>query len=170
MNKLEDLLKRIKHEEDTLHLKYFTYDTAYELGIKFVETARLKRLPITIDICRGEQQLFHFALTGTSKDNDEWIKRKNKVVNRFCHSSYYMGTYYKLSNTTIREKSFLDPMEYSPNGGAFPIHIENVGVVGTITVSGLTQREDHEFVVEVISQFLQNNKELLPGTNSNRRR
>ncbi len=167
MENLEELLKRIKQEEDTLHFNHFTHDIAYELGIKFVEAARVKCLPITIDICRGEQQLFHFALAGTSKDNDEWIKRKNRVVNRFCHSSYYMGTYYKLSNTTIREKSFLDPMEYSPNGGAFPIYIENVGVVGTITVSGLAQREDHEFVVEIIRQFLQNNKELLPDAYRN---
>jgi uncharacterized protein (UPF0303 family) len=76
------------------------------------------------------------------------------VVNRFSHSSYYMGIYYKTLNTTIQEKSYLDPTEYAPHGGAFPIIIRDVGVVGTITVSGLPQKEDHQLVVKILKQFL----------------
>ncbi|WP_246314133.1 heme-degrading domain-containing protein [Paenibacillus foliorum] len=151
---LAELLKEIDNEEKTLQFKQFTNLTAYELGIKLVEAAIEKKLSVTIDICRGEQQLFHYALPGTTKDNDEWIKRKNRIVNRFYHSSYYMRIYYKLLNTTIQEKSYLDPSEYAAYGGAFPIHVQNVGVIGTITVSGLPQKEDHKFVVDVLKLFL----------------
>jgi uncharacterized protein (UPF0303 family) len=45
-------------------------------------------------------------------------------------------------------------MGNAPHGGAFPIIIRGVGVVGTITVSGLPQAEDHAFVVRMIAEHL----------------
>jgi len=30
-------------------------------------------------------------MPGTSRDNDVWVQRKNNVVNRFGHSSFYLG-------------------------------------------------------------------------------
>jgi uncharacterized protein (UPF0303 family) len=155
MEDLKQLLENLKKEEETLQFTQFTNETAYRLGNKLVTGAIEKQLSMTVDICRGDQQLFHYALPGTSQDNDEWIKRKNRVVNRFLHSSYYMAIHYNILNTTIQEKSFLDPSEYAAFGGAFPIIIQNVGVVGTITVSGLPHKQDHDFVVEVIKEFLE---------------
>lgn len=148
------LLEILRQQEEQLQFKHFTNETALELGLKLVEAARTKTRGVTVDICRNGQQLFHYALPGTAPDNDEWIKRKNRVVNRFNHSSYYMGIYYKSQNTTIAEKSFLDPTEYADHGGAFPLIIQNLGVVGTITVSGLPQEEDHKLVITVLQEFL----------------
>ncbi|NRF95676.1 heme-degrading domain-containing protein [Paenibacillus frigoriresistens] len=154
MESLQDLLAKLKREEELIQFDQFTNRTAFEVGSMLVEEAYKRGLTITVDICRGEQQIFHHALPGTSKDNDEWIKRKNRVVTRFLHSSYYMGVYYKIKNTNIQEKSQLDPAQYAPHGGAFPIIIRNVGVVGTMTVSGLPQIEDHEFLVNMLKQIL----------------
>lgn len=147
---LEELLK----QEENLQFSEFTNDNAYELGQLLVAMARQDKLGVTIDIIRHGQQLFHAALPGTAIDNDEWIKRKVRVVNRFGHSSFYMGNRYKSQNSTIQEKALLDPTEYAPHGGCFPIIIKNVGMVGTITVSGLPQEEDHKLVVRALTQFL----------------
>ena len=150
----ENLMDQIIKEEALLQFSQFTNETAWDLGQKMVAKAQKENKKVTIDICRNGQQLFHYAMPGTSLDNDEWIKRKNRVVGRFFHSSFYMGLNFKSKGTTIEKKALLPEAEYAPHGGAFPLTIANVGVVGTITVSGLPQQEDHEFVVSVLQDFL----------------
>jgi uncharacterized protein (UPF0303 family) len=54
------------------------------------------------------------------------------------------------------EKYLISSSDYAAHGGAFPLIIRDVGVVGTITVSGLPQQEDHELVVTTLKQFLAN--------------
>ncbi|HBY06457.1 MAG TPA: hypothetical protein DEH22_01190, partial [Chloroflexi bacterium] len=66
----------------------------------------------------------------------------------------YMGQFLKNLGKTI-EKVFLVPeSEYAPHGGCFPIIIKGTGLVGTITVSGLAQEDDHRLVVETIREYL----------------
>jgi uncharacterized protein (UPF0303 family) len=149
-----DALDALLAEEDELQFRAFTNDTAWELGSRLVETARDRGLAVTIDIRRGDQQLFHCALPGTAADNDAWIERKNRVVRRFGHSSLYVGASLRLDGTTIAARFLLDEREYAPHGGAFPVSVRDVGVVGTVTVSGLPQEDDHRLVVEVLRAFL----------------
>ena len=150
----QQVLRELLQQEDLLQFPTFTNATAWVVGGKIIEAARSAGQAITVDICRNAQQLFHYALPGTSADNDAWIVRKNRVVNRFGHSSFYMGTLYKSRGTTIQESALLDPTQYAAHGGAFPLSIREVGVVGTITVSGLPQAEDHALVVRVLSEHL----------------
>jgi len=59
-------------------------------------------------------------MPGTASDNGEWIRRKNNVVNRFGHSSYYMGIYLKNAGQTMEEKYLISSHDYAAHGGAFP--------------------------------------------------
>jgi uncharacterized protein (UPF0303 family) len=154
MSEYGELLQSLQREEEIIQFDAFTNDMALDLGLRFVKVATDKQGPITIDICRGRQQIFHYAMSGTSSDNDEWIKRKKRVVNRFGHSSYYVGIQCKSQGTTLQERYALDPAKYAAHGGGFPITIKDVGVVGTVTVSGLPQEEDHKLVVTVMADFL----------------
>ncbi|VBB07022.1 haem-degrading [Lucifera butyrica] len=154
MEDLQELLTQVKNEEELLQFASFTNETALALGTQLANTAAQKGKAVTVDICRNGQQLFHYAMTGTSADNDAWIQRKNRVVNRFGHSSYYVGLLLRSQEKTMENKYLLPESDYAPHGGAFPLRIKNVGVVGTITVSGLPQREDHELIVGVLKNFL----------------
>jgi uncharacterized protein (UPF0303 family) len=139
-------------QEAALQFERFDNDTALALGQALVAAAREQDLAVTVDIRRGEQQLYHAALAGTAADNDAWIERKNRVVRRFGHSSFYVGTL--LAGTTMEEKFLLDGTRFAAHGGAFPVIVRDVGVVGTVTVSGLPQAEDHRLVVAVLRRFL----------------
>jgi uncharacterized protein (UPF0303 family) len=151
---MEETLENLLKEESELQFSIFNEDTAWQLGQRLVERATRENLPVTIDIMRGEQQLFHASRPGTSADNDEWVKRKVRLVYRFAHSSFYMGQLLKSMGKSIEEAFLLPESEYAPHGGCFPILIKETGVVGTITVSGLAQEEDHRLVVEAIREYL----------------
>jgi uncharacterized protein (UPF0303 family) len=151
---MSKILEQLILEEKQFQFKHFNEDTAWEIGCLLVEYAKQNELAITIDIQRGEQQLFHASRPGTSADNDEWVKRKVRLVNRFGHSSFYIGQLLKSEGLSIEEKFLLPESEFAPHGGCFPIIIKDTGVVGTITVSGLSQEEDHKVVIEVLQNYL----------------
>jgi uncharacterized protein (UPF0303 family) len=149
------LTRQLAEQEQRLQLNRFDNDDAWRLGCLLVDMARDRELGVTVDIRRGEQQLFHYALPGTTPDNDSWIERKNRVVQRFGASSFLVGQSHRDKGSTFEDESpHLDPALYAAHGGAFPIRIRDVGVVGTVTVSGLPQADDHALVVEALERFL----------------
>lgn len=144
----------LEAQEDRLVLPHFTYDDAWALGSLLVELSREREAPVAIDIRRGGQQLFHCALPGSSADNDAWIDRKRRVVERYGASSFLVGTRFRAKGGTFEESSRLDPDRYAAHGGSFPITLEGAGVVGSVTVSGLPQEEDHALVVEALERMM----------------
>ena len=123
-------------------------------GADAIRAAIERNLPVTIDIRRHGQQLFHAALPGTTAENDSWIERKVNVVNRFGAASYLVGRRLAVRGATLDEAVGVEPRLFAAHGGAFPIRIKDVGVVGSVTVSGLPQADDHAFVTEMIGAFL----------------
>jgi len=150
MGELETLLG----QEESLQYRSFDEESAWELGALLTARARERSLPIAIDIRRGERQLFHASMKGASADNDQWIARKVRTVNRFGHSSFYMGRLLASLGKTITEKYFISDQEYAAAGGCFPIIVRGTGMVGTVAVSGLPQEEDHRLVIECIAAQL----------------
>lgn len=155
MNNYQELLRELEMQEKELQFSEFTSETALKVGMDLVEKAKKENEVITIDITRNGHQLFHYSFDGTSPDNDQWVIRKNRIVNRFNMSSYRMSILLESEGKALEEKFLLSSMEYARYGGAFPIIIKNVGVVGTITVSGLTDDEDHAMVVGAVKDFLE---------------
>jgi uncharacterized protein (UPF0303 family) len=152
---MNEILERLYLEEQQLQFTSFNEDTAWQIGCWLVEHAIQNNLPITIDIRRGDHQLFHASRPGTSADNDDWVNRKVRLVNRMGHSSFYTGQLLKSEGKSIQEKFLLSESEFAPHGGGFPIILKGTGVVGTITVSGLPQEEDHNVVVKAIKFHLE---------------
>jgi uncharacterized protein (UPF0303 family) len=128
---------------------------AWQIGSQLVERAAV--LPIAT-ILRGSHQLFHASLSGSSPDNDEWVKRKARAVIRFGHSSFYLGELLKSRGQTMEQAYLVPDSEFAPHGGSFPVIVKGTGVVGTITVSGLPSQDDHKLVVEAIRNYLASQK------------
>jgi uncharacterized protein (UPF0303 family) len=148
----EDIAAIIRQEAD-LHFPHFDPDTAWRLGLTLRELAVSRKQPIVVDVRRFGQPplpLFYTALPGTTPDNVRWVQRKSNFVARFYRSSYHLGLYLQQNDTTFTERYGLSEDDYAVHGGSFPIHVTGTGIIGSVTVSGLPQREDHNLVVEAL--------------------
>ncbi|GAB3872723.1 heme-degrading domain-containing protein [Dactylosporangium cerinum] len=152
---MEDLIAELVAQEERLRFTRFDNDDAWTLGSLLVRLGKERDLPITIDIRRHGHQLFHAALPGTAPDNDRWIERKIRVVERLNASSFLVGRRMAAKGQAMDAAYGVDPADFATHGGAFPIRVVDVGVVGVVTVSGLPQADDHALVVEALGLFLQ---------------
>jgi uncharacterized protein (UPF0303 family) len=154
---LNEDLERITQQERELQLPRLDAQTAWELGSRLRAMAAERSLPVVIDVRRFGQPLFYAAMDGTIPDNVEWVRRKSNVVARFHRSSYIAGLKEKLKKETLAESQGLPIADYATHGGSFPLAVTGAGVVGSVTVSGLPQRQDHELVIEALCAMLGKN-------------
>ena len=149
---LNEDLERIALQERELQLTHLDAAVAWELGSRIRSLAVERGLAVVIDVRRFGQPLFYAALEGTTPDNVEWVRRKSNVVARFHRSSYSVGLKLKAKNESLPEG--LSLADYATHGGSFPLAVKGAGVVGSVTVSGLPQRADHELAVEALCAVL----------------
>lgn len=147
-------IARLALQEERLRFAKFDEADAWALGSRMRAAAEARKLPLVIDIRVAGRPLFYTALPGTTPENPDWVRRKVATVMRFHKSSYRVGREYESKGQSFDESRGLSLLDYAPAGGGFPVHINGTGVVGSITVSGVPQREDHGFVVEQLCDFL----------------
>jgi uncharacterized protein (UPF0303 family) len=147
-------LEKIELQESELILPKFDYEIAWQIGARLRDLGIARRFPIVVDVRYFGQPLFYSALPGSVPDNAEWIRRKSNTVARFHRSSYRVGLMLQQAGTTLFDRYALATTDYASHGGAFPVHVRDAGVIGSIGVSGLPQRDDHELVVEALCLIL----------------
>ena len=73
-------------------------------------------------------------------------------------SSYTAGLNEKLKGTNhLRDSGTVRSADYATHGGSFPLRVAGAGIVGSVTVSGLPMRQDHELVIEALCAVLGRN-------------
>jgi uncharacterized protein (UPF0303 family) len=147
-------LQSIVTQENALVFPLFDADRAWQLGAYLHELANARGLAVAIDIRTFGQPLFFNLLPGATPDNVDWARRKGNAVAHFRRSSYAIGLRMQQAGSTLAEKHGLPLNEYASHGGAFPLTVAGAGVIGSVTVSGLPQRSDHELVVEALCAHL----------------
>ena len=146
---IADDLARIALQERQLVFPEFNEETAWRIGNRLRSLAIERGLSIVIDVRRPTQQLFYAALSGTTSDNPEWVRRKTNVLFRFHRSSYAVGLDLEQKGSSTETRG-LPTADYASHGGSFPIRVQSAGLVAAVTVSGLPQRADHELVAEAL--------------------
>jgi uncharacterized protein (UPF0303 family) len=147
-------LARIAEQERRLRFPRFDAHTAWEIGSQLKAAAEARGVAVTIEIRLNGQTLFLYAMEGTSPDNADWARRKRNVADLHGTSSYAVGLGLKRDGGSLEEKLGLPTRDYAAHGGSFPIALAGSGPVGTITVSGLPQREDHAMIVAALADYL----------------
>ncbi len=145
-----DDLARIALQEQALRFTSFDEETAWKLGSRLRSMAVERQFKIVIDVRRFGQPLFYTALAGTTPDNVDWVRRKSNVTARFLRSSYAIGLEMEAKKSNLFDRYGLAMSDYASHGGCFPLRAVQAGVIGSVTVSGLEQRADHELAVEAL--------------------
>ncbi|OKL44320.1 heme-degrading domain-containing protein [Pseudovibrio exalbescens] len=151
---MSELLEKLLEQESRLQFAWFSHQRAWDLGVALKTAAEAEGASVAIDITLNGLTLFAFVLPGARGDNLEWVRRKKNSVTRYHHSTWYLANAYKAKGKNMYEGSGVDPKDYACHGGGFPLTVRGVGVVGSITVSGLPQEDDHRLIVEVLESFL----------------
>ncbi len=151
---IEEILNMLEMQEDILQFTHFSNADAIALGRFMLDQAAENGLSVAIGIWRSNgERVFQALMEGTTPDNSEWLRRKFNTVNRMEMSTLGLFMRLKKNDQTMAEK-LLNETEYACSGGGFPIRLEDAGVVGALTVSGLNPVMDHDFIVRCLSKYL----------------
>jgi uncharacterized protein (UPF0303 family) len=151
---IADDLAILEQQEQLLRFTSFNPETAWELGC-ILRTLLMERLAGgTIEIELANHLLFACATPTSNPGQADWIRRKRNVVHRFGRSSYAIGRILESNNETLQSRHGLNAADYAAHGGGFPILLEGTGPVGSVVMSGLPQRDDHNLVVSALAKIL----------------
>ncbi|PWN19609.1 hypothetical protein BCV69DRAFT_283721 [Microstroma glucosiphilum] len=164
------LSKILTSECQVLRFPAFSTGNAFALGCRIRDTFRKNEryhqngtagMALAITLFSGLTLYQTCVGQGVTPDNMEWLHRKSNTVKRFGVSSWLRGQQ-RLAKGRPADDPLLGP-DFAAHGGAFPIYIEgvDVGPIGAVTISGMTQELDHELAVLCITSFIQDLKDVV---------
>lgn len=146
-------LATIARQENLLQFTTFDNGTAWAVGSALKAHCEAHALAVTIEVRLARDTVFFYAMPGTSPNNTDWARRKRNTTELQQRSSYAVGLALA-EGETLETQSGLPLRDYAHHGGSFPVRVRGVGYLGTVTISGLPQRDDHRVVVRVLASIL----------------
>ncbi|AFJ45854.1 heme-degrading domain-containing protein [Shimwellia blattae] len=131
-------------------LSHFDNHDAWALGNTLYQAAREAGYPMAIDITVNRVCLFSALLPGASGENIDWVRRKRNLVELLGISSWEAGLMLEQRQTTLEARYGVSCRDFAPYGGSYPLQLTGCGIIGTVTVSGAPQRDDHNLVVRTL--------------------
>lgn len=147
----EQDIARIAEQEFRLRFASFNEETAWDLGSRLRALALAREAAVTIEVRLSRETVFFYSMPGTSPANADWARRKRNTVEMLSRSSYGVGRSLELEESSLVAKMGLPIRDYASHGGCVPIFASSGACIGAVTVSGLSQREDHALVVEAMA-------------------
>jgi uncharacterized protein (UPF0303 family) len=145
-------IARIIDQERGLEFVSFDENTAFAVASRVRDRAYRNGWPIVCDVRLWDRQLCYIAMPGSSGDNPVWAQRKSNTVKRLLKSSYRATLEVNAPSHMFPPHRNLPVEEFALSGGGFPVRVKGAGIVGSVTVSGLHERDDHEIVVAAICE------------------
>lgn len=153
MSQEQQDLAKVLHQEEILVFPSFTQDDAFTIGTAIRNKAHALGWAVVVDIRHGDDIWYMHSMPGTNSENFDWTRRKRNLVYK-THTASYACNLRAVLGLVDPEAEGWDRENYAPAGGCFPVRIKGEGLVGSITVSGVPQRDDHKLVSESIAEFL----------------
>jgi len=117
---------------------------AIKVGELLVEQGMQRKLTLAVAVFLDDQRVYHYALEGTSSENDLWIDRKRRTVDLTKMSSLDYRRSILASGISDEMLPLTDGL-IAICGGGEPL-IDRTGYRGVAIVSGLPHLDDAEMV------------------------
>ena len=151
---IDEVISVLEMQEEILQFSHFTNADAWTLGNMLVAEAQRRGSSVMISIrLNNGFTVFQYGFDGTNLYNENWISRKQKTVMVTEKSSLHLAMVLRRSGETL-ENMMMDPKEFAASGGGFPIRVEEVGVIGSVLVSGMDPVSDHDLIIKAVSRYL----------------
>lgn len=150
----EDDLRIIAEQEAQLVFDGFDEDIAYEIGTHIREMGKGIGKGLVAGVFLWDRTLFWGATAGSTSTNWSWATRKVGLVKVMFKSSYRVVLERGDKPRLLEPQWGMEPAEYALAGGAFPVRLKTAGIIGAVVVSGLHERDDHEFARSAIARSL----------------
>lgn len=150
----EEWLPIVLEQEEKLKVDSFTRQDAVELGMMIRKIAAEKyRQDIAVKIIMDGITVFSCFDGKTGLKNEWWMSCKyNTFLKTQCSSML------ALLERAVGGKEFESwseqRMSYFLCGGAFPIRTQENEILGCILVSALTHEDDHQLIIDALSEYL----------------
>jgi uncharacterized protein (UPF0303 family) len=153
--------KYLLSEESALVLDSLSLNDALEIGEIAKSLGVARGLPIAVEVRLGDWIIYHASLPGSTAENQWWIDRKARVVLLKHHSTLYERVNAEERGIDWHKENNLLDETHAIHGGGLPLITKDRGFVGVLLISGLPQVDDHLLGVEVLTDYLARNGELL---------
>lgn len=147
---VERILNITEEQERLLRFKYIDFEIVKRISLSIADSLEKRKASAYIEAIINGNVVFSLALPGASRNNAEWVRRKSNLTSRYSQSSLRAYLSMRKNGKTL-EGCGMDARDYGLSGGSFPILLEGGLCIGSITVSGMTESEDHQAVVDAIA-------------------
>ncbi|MGN9041605.1 heme-binding protein [Ligilactobacillus salivarius] len=115
--------------------------------IPALDPNKLPKIAFTTNT-KNRRKVYFRSGKNTSSENNMWINKKLNTVEAFDHSTFYKKAVYAGNEAKFYQDTGFSPKEFTIGGGGFPIFVKDVGIVGSLIISGLTDFEDHQLAYD----------------------
>ena len=151
---LQRNIEIVDEQQQKLRFGSFDYSDALQLGMQIIEEAKNSfHNPVSVRIDIDGVTAFYHLMDGTNLGNDWWMRKKLNGSQITGDSSFM--NYLKIIEGDKKE-SFpwvKDEGSFAAVGGCFPITLINGKPKGFAMVSGLPHYQDHQLLVNSLSNF-----------------
>lgn len=151
---LEQHIALCASQQSLIQFAGFNHQDAWQLGNALYRGAEQQGFALAIDITLNGNCLFSALMPGACAENIDWVRRKRNLVNLLGISSWAAGLMLAQRQTTLEARYGVTTRDYAPFGGSYPLQVAGCGMVGSVTVSGAPQRDDHNLVLSTLWQTI----------------
>lgn len=147
-------LNEIKKLENSFILNNINFCKLKSMADYLIDKAYKDNKKICIQIRYFNKIIVLYCMDGLTVDNENWVRRKANSAEHFSSSTLFLNIKNNNDPLILINKYGLNVNDYCIVPGAYPLYQNNVGLVGSIAISGMSPEEDDEYAIDGLKWYI----------------